>query len=234
MIRYIFDLDGTLVSSGQSITKKHKQQLLGFAKHNYSYIVTGSDYDSIVNQLGEDLVPYFDFIFATQGNSVYKNNELYSWEDWIMSDIMRAWLYKHLKTFCYAYSSPVFIEKTGSISVKFLGTNPTLQDRLNFTKWSDRLIELRKFCYNFNSRFPTHYCTIGGETSVDIVKKTKDKSQIIKYFSDKDELVFFCDKAFPLGNDYTLASTILEKNLGKVYTVNKVSDTYDILTAISQ
>ena len=51
---YIFDIDGTLTPSRNIIDKKFKEDFINFCKHHKVWLVTGSDKDKSIEQLGED------------------------------------------------------------------------------------------------------------------------------------------------------------------------------------
>ena len=83
----------------------------------------------------------------------------------------------------------------------------------------------------FNAKFPTILAQPGGETGIDIYPKGFDKSQIIKDFSDSDNLYFFGDRMDVDGNDFTLAEAIKLKH-GITYQVNDWIDTWNHLKEI--
>ena len=83
----------------------------------------------------------------------------------------------------------------------------------------------------FNAKFPTILAQPGGETGIDIYPKGYDKSQIIKDFSDSDNLYFFGDRMDVDGNDFTLAEAIKLKH-GITYQVNDWIDTWNHLKEI--
>ena len=53
--RFIFDVDGTLTPSRGIIDKEFEKFFLKFCYENYVYLVTGSDYDKTVEQLGKEI-----------------------------------------------------------------------------------------------------------------------------------------------------------------------------------
>ena len=55
MNKFIFDVDGTLTPSRQTIDPEFKKFFLRFIKDNKVFLVTGSDYPKTVEQLGADI-----------------------------------------------------------------------------------------------------------------------------------------------------------------------------------
>lgn len=233
MNRYIFDLDGTLVSSGQTITEAHASHIKTFSKYNYCYLVTSGEYKDVKKQLGEDLISCFDFVFSSSGNAVYKDNELYKYDDWLLTDLMREWLLKAAMRIPYHKIKVEIVDNPGSVLLFLLGKTASKQDKIEFSNWILNETTRKDLCYAFNTRFPMYTACISGSTSIQITKKNKDKQQITDYFSDSDKLIFFGNKIHPYGNDYSLAAKILSKKLGHIYSVKNPQDTYDILTSIA-
>ena len=81
----------------------------------------------------------------------------------------------------------------------------------------------------FNERFPDLHATVGGQTGLDIAPLGRDKSQILRDFSEDDELHFFGDKMEEGGNDYSLAVEV-EKRGGLSYNVENFKDTWKLLS----
>lgn len=235
MDRYIFDVDGTLTESRSEISFDHRDFLLDFAMYNYIYLVSGASYENILNQLGEELCNAADYIFACSGNSVYQQGEKVFEAEFELDMIAERWLKNQLDKSRYTNKTGEHLVKgIGSYNFSILGRRAFDAQRNHYRAWDDLHGERRVLAEQFNRQFPIYYCSVGGDTGVDIVKKGCDKSQITQYFNKQDRLLFFGDCMHPAGNDYTLAKKIIEQKLGVVYQVEEVNDTYNILIALSQ
>ena len=78
------------------------------------------------------------------------------------------------------------------------------------------------------NQFPDLSVALGGQTGIDIGPKGADKSQILRDFSDDDELHFFGDRIEEGGNDYSLAKEVKKRN-GYTYHVRNYNETQEIL-----
>ena len=55
MINYVFDVDGTLTPSRLPINKKFKEFFLEWMEGKKVYLITGSDKDKTIEQIGEEI-----------------------------------------------------------------------------------------------------------------------------------------------------------------------------------
>ena len=76
--------------------------------------------------------------------------------------------------------------------------------------------------------FPDLNVALGGQTGIDIGPLGSDKSQILRDFSEDDELHFFGDRTENGGNDYSLAEGVKSRG-GKSYKVDTWKDTQKLL-----
>ena len=78
-------------------------------------------------------------------------------------------------------------------------------------------------------RYPWLDAVVGGEISIDIYEKFKDKGQIVKDIRGKFE--FFGDRLYPGGNDFAIQQEIvLQKRKGcKTHPVKTWRDTEELL-----
>ena len=75
MINYVFDVDGTLTPSRGKMNENFKNFFLQFIKENTVHLVTGSDYDKTVEQVGAEVTESVDRCFNCSGNSIWKNGK---------------------------------------------------------------------------------------------------------------------------------------------------------------
>lgn len=210
MNRFIFDLNDTLIARNCKIEPDYYDFLSIFTKHNHCYLVTSEDYDYCETVLPKELLDSFDFIFACNGNAVYKQGKLYSCDDWLPDDLLLAWIDKADYICSVKYA-------TGTLRVNFLDNTEVGQ---------------RTFCHSLERRFPLLSCSMVKSSFVDITKNYQTKQQILKHFAATDTLLIFADNTHPLGNDYTLVSDVIDNNLGSVYSIESIDETYQILQAL--
>ena len=70
-MKYIFDVDGTLTPSRSKIDPKFAEWFLDFQKEFDVYLVTGSDRDKTIEQLGDVIYDNAKAVFNCSGNDVW-------------------------------------------------------------------------------------------------------------------------------------------------------------------
>ena len=106
--------------------------------------------------------------------------------------------------------------------------NP-FKGRNDYVNWDkmhqERDYIARRLRYNFSNLS----VALGGQTGIDIGPIGSDKSQILRDFSEDDELHFFGDMCEEGGNDHSLAKAV-EKRGGLSYNVETFKDTWKLLS----
>lgn len=231
---FIFDVDGTLTPSRQPIDPDFKQFFLAFCQHNSVSLVSGSDYDKTLEQLGSEICNSVRYIFSCSGNSV-RDNYTKTVEtrqlDYILGLELRLNQLLHRSDFTLRTGNHIEY-RPGGINFSIVGRNATHDQRKQYIAYDKLTRERETIARILNEEFPYLETTIGGETGVDIVAAGCNKAQITSYFSNDTALIFFGDSTAKGGNDYPLADVITSNKLGEVYTVASWEDTYAILLRI--
>ncbi len=227
MNRFIFDVDGTLTPSRQTIDPEFKQWFLSFIKQNNVYLVTGSDYEKTIEQLGKTICENVMTCYNCSGNDIYAKGKNIKSKQFVapkeLYDLMNGWL----------QGSPFKLrtgnhieERTGTINFSIVGRNCTLEERKEYVQYDLSYRERETIAHQINSEFPTITASVGGETGIDIYNKGADKSQIMKDFTSDDKIFFFGDKMEQGGNDWPLANKLNSK---RCYQVKGWRDTWERL-----
>ena len=212
MNKFIFDVDGTLTPSRQTIDSKFKDFFLQFIKDNPTYLVTGSDYAKTVEQLGEDICKSVNTVYNCSGNDVYSNGENIRNNEFVAPKELYDLMYGWLQGSSFPLRTGNHIEeRMGTINFSIVGRNCTLGERKLYVKHDLENRERESIAYQINLEFPTITATVGGETGIDIYAKGSDKSQILQDFDKNDKIYFFGDKIEQGGNDWPLASKLHKK-----------------------
>ena len=210
----LFDLDGTLVASGQQITT-NMHDILSKLSNNYTLgIVGGGTYEKISQQL-DTSIALFKYIFSECGSVVHMDNKLVEKNNMLdnMSFEDRLYLNKIIKYALYLISKLDIIFhgnqidfRNGLIYISPPGMQATSFERNIFIELDkksnirDNLILLLKL-QDYQNRYDI---VLGGHVGIAIYKKGSDKSQVMKYFPDT--IYFFGDKTDVTGNDYPIFS----------------------------
>ena len=230
MNKFIFDVDGTLTPSRGIMDEKFSAWFFDFMRHNDVYFVTGSDAEKTIEQVAEEIFRKAKYSFNCSGNEVYQIGNLVYKNPWECPDDLWLWLEDQL------YQSPYpnkygrnFEVRTGMLNFSVVGRAAIGEQRKEYYKWDLINREREELAEHINSHWLNVTASVGGETGIDIFEKGKDKSQIIDWFDRDDTLIFFGDRIDPLGNDWTLAQSIIDNYKGMCYNVKDYNETWDIL-----
>lgn len=229
MNKFIFDVDGTLTPSRQTIDPEFKKFFKTFIQDNKVWLVTGSDYAKTVEQVGADICEGVVTCYNCSGSDVWFKGkrvnsksfdapkELYDlMNGWLQSSPFPARMGRHIE------------ERPGMINFSIVGRGATLAERKMYVEYDTANRERESIAYEINSKFENITATVGGETGIDIAPTGADKSQILADFDTNDRIIFFGDRTEPGGNDYPLVKA---NTRGINYQVKDWRDTWSKLNA---
>ena len=228
---FLFDVDGTLTPSRKKIDKEFSKFFSNFCKTHEVYLVTGSDRDKTITQLGKTLYNKVKRVYNCSGNSVWEKNKNVHTSEWNCPCILSSYLELELNASQFKIRTGNHIEeRPGCINFSILGRGEdNMKYRSEYVVWDRKMEERDKLAQNLRRLFPDLCITVGGETGLDISPKGHDKSQILQDFETHDTITFFGDKTFVGGNDYSIAHAIINQKLGTVHQVSNYNETWEIL-----
>ena len=228
---FLFDVDGTLTPSRKKIDKEFSKFFSNFCKTHEVYLVTGSDRDKTITQLGKTLYNKVKRVYNCSGNSVWEKNKNVHTSKWSCPFILSSYLELELNASKFKIRTGKHIEeRPGCINFSILGRGEdNMKYRSEYVVWDRKMEERDKLAQNLRRLFPDLCITVGGETGLDISPKGHDKSQILQDFETHDTITFFGDKTFVGGNDYSIAHAIITNDRGIVHQVSDYNETWEIL-----
>lgn len=232
MIKFIFDVDGTLTPSRSKMNEEFFAWFDDFASNNEVYFVTGSDYAKTVEQLSEHLCEKVAGVYNCSGNVLTQNGKVVRTREWKapqkLYDLMYAWL----QSSQFSIRTGTHIEeRPGMINFSVLGRGANKEQREMYVKYDQANRERESIAYIINTEFDGITATVGGDTGIDIHPTGADKSQILKDFGYKDKINFYGDKMELKGNDWPLAYALENGSysFGKAYPVKDWKHTWELL-----
>ena len=207
---------------------------LEFTKNYRVSLVTGSDCDKTIEQVGEDIFNSVEYSFNCAGNAVYQQGQLVYQNEWGGDLKLLKHLGRELVNTNWRSKLQVgnHVEmRPGMINFSIVGRNCTQKVREEYYDWDQKHKERADICRRLKEEFPELTFEIGGQISIDIFPNGCDKSQVLKYFNN-EEIIFFGDRIELGGNDYHLAQAIIDKGLGRCYNVSNWLDTEKVLKEI--
>ena len=232
MKKFIFDVDGTLTPSRCQIDPEFRAFMLKFSWENDVYLVTGSDRQKTLEQLGLDICYTAKRVYNCSGSDVYEKDKNVYRDNWELPKNVENFLMDELAYSCFPIRNGVHIERRpGQVNFSILGRgkDPSV-GREEYIKWDTERLERVDIVDRLRNAFPDLAITLGGQTGIDIGPKGSDKSQILRDFTKDDELYFFGDKMNEGGNDYSLAIAIANNMMGQAYHVKDYKETWELLT----
>mgnify|MGYP003653499838 CR=1 FL=1 len=236
MNKFIFDVDGTLTPSRRKISSKYKDFFLSFCSENPVYLVTGSDKDKTIEQLGENIVNKAVMVFNCSGNDVWQNGENIYTNKWTMPDEVHNFLMNLLAFINYEDMTGNHLEvRPGTVNFSIVGRNANSKQRQEYIEYDNETAQRQGIVDQFNKFMPDRFkceAVIGGETGIDIYPVGGDKSQILKQIGhiSEDRVFFFGDKIHPGGNDFSLAEAIRKRQIGQVIAILDWKHTFETLS----
>jgi phosphomannomutase len=206
---YLFDIDGTLTPPRQKMDEGFAEFFLPFAKENAVYLVTGSDIKKVKEQIDQRILMMCRGIFACSGNEFWKDGEKIYEQEFYPSHQLVTFLEQCVKDSKFPIKTGCHIEhRPGMVNFSVVGRNADITQRAKYREWDERKQERRAIAYTIlveRERFGDVDVSIGGEVSIDIYPRGKDKSQAVKTIRQLHEglpVVFMGDKMGSDGNDY--------------------------------
>lgn len=176
--------------------------------HSYAF-VSGSDYAKLQEQVPADILQNAYAVYACSGNIHYVYHTEIHRNHWIPPVTLLRDLEQALKESTYRIQTGNHIEqRTGLINFSTVGRNCTAQQRQAYSAWDQITQERVQLCQTLRNRYTDLCFEIGGEISIDIYPRGRDKSQIIADLPTGQPIYFFGDGIKPGCNDYSLACAL--------------------------
>ena len=234
IMKFLFDVDGTLTPSRGRINEDFRLFMVDFCERHDCYIVTGSDQQKTIEQLGGYLYDRFKKQFQCNGNQVFENSVTPEYElEWTLPTQCKEWMEEKVLKSNFAFKTGNHIEeRVGMANFSVVGRNANQTHRTSYVIWDTERDERLLLAREFNEKFAELgvQAQVGGETGLDVTPIGKDKSQVLEWFDE--DVYFFGDACYEGGNDYPLASAIIEKAQGSVYNVDTWKETWEKLKEI--
>lgn len=205
---WAFDVDGTLTPSRQLMDQDFKAWFMRWCKTRRVVLVTGSDYVKTSEQVGHDLAEAVERVHCCAGNSVWEAGREVWHNEWQPDRKLLDILDWMLHASIYPERCGVHEEfRPGMLNFSIVGRNCTLEQRQAYHAWDQQHGERAHLCSIITRMFPELDAQVGGEISIDIFPRGRDKSQLREYYAN-EPMTFFGDGIEPGKNDWPLASLL--------------------------
>tara|TARA_B110000902_G_scaffold224976_1_gene262728 strand:- start:338 stop:1072 length:735 start_codon:yes stop_codon:yes gene_type:complete len=212
----LFDVDGTLTPSRLTVSVNMLTVLkqLRQVENITIGIVGGSDLMKQKEQLGEENLKLFDYVFSENGLYASHMGKLL-----LMTSIVSEMGEDNIKKLINASMKyianldiPVkrgtFIEfRNGMINLCPVGRSCSQEERMQSYQYDLEHNIRKKMVSDLSEELKDLNLTfsIGGQISIDVFPKGWDKTYCLQFVEDKFNIIhFFGDKTYPGGNDYEI------------------------------
>ena len=176
MKNFLFDVDGTLTNPRKQITKSFKCLFLSWMEKQQDC-----------------------------GNKVFLVTGSDKESDWQLTGSLEVAVKNEIRNSVWNGTSGNNIERRiGMANISTIGRDCSQDQRSYYYEWDQQWGEREFICSKLSKSYPEVEFSIGGEISIDIYPKGKDKSQVL---NDIDgETIFFGDRCIEGGNDFSIAT----------------------------
>lgn len=228
-MNFLFDVDGTLTPNRLPIDSHFAEEFLAFCTKHKVYLVSGSDYNKLKEQLPINILKACEAVFACSGNETYIDDQFISKNIWQPPEELLHILNELIQSSKCPVKTSGHIEiRNGMVNFSTIGRNCTLEQRKQYVDWEERTRERQKLIDSVLSPvFPELQFSTGGQISIDIYPKGTGKEQVL----DKVDgpVYFFGDRTQEGGNDRNIAIATLNKPNSAVFCVHGWEETRHLL-----
>ncbi|OQX94366.1 MAG: hypothetical protein B6I23_01400 [Rickettsiaceae bacterium 4572_127] len=231
---YLFDVDGTLTPARLPIKESFLSIFEKFVEKNIVYLVSGSDYKKLCEQLPISLMNKMKGVYGSMGNEFIVKNNLKEKQEFYPEDALIRDLEELRKNTNYPHKCfSNYIEKRlGMINFSVLGRDCNHEERKRYSDWDEVNKEREKIRNKLASKYRKYEFSLGGKISIDINPKGKGKEQVVKKIRKnfkQNEIFFFGDRTKKGGNDYLLAQALIKDGNSQVFQVETYKDVENFL-----
>ena len=235
---FLFDVDSTLTLPRLPMDPSFAERFEIWAETHPFYLISGSDWIKIKEQIPESVLTSAEGIFVCAGNELWEYSRADEPKGPYQSynELVPKLIYKneyapseellsHIKNqIKYAnWQSPIFGEqieyRCGMINVSIIGRACPTEWRTKYAEWAKQDGELVRLANSINENFPEVQAVQGGQISLDICPVGKDKRQVLDYLDLSDRQIQFYGDKITSGNDKSLADEIAKRNCGVSFEV---------------
>ena len=179
-MNYIFDIDGTLTHSRRKIDSRFESFFSNWIKDKKVFLVTGSDKDKTVEQIGENIWSNVTRVYQSCGNQVWERTKLIKESSFFIDSRIRNTLDTYIEKSKWKFKfDNNFEQRVGLVNFSTIGRNCTQEMRDKYYKWDLKNREREKICEFINTNFSNIEASVGGQISIDIYERGKNKAQVL-------------------------------------------------------
>lgn len=218
---FIFDVDGVLCDRNHKIDLKFKEWFLDWSQDKTYYIITGSNREKTISQIGEEILLNAQISFHCLGNNIWMQDREVTVNHINLKKEEIDFLNQLINESKFYIKTGNHIEmRKGSINFSIIGKNATQEQRNKYVKYDAHFKERIEIIKHIKQTIPRLEAYIGGDVSVDICLRGANKGQILNLINVAEtEINFFGDRCFAYGVDYPVVNS-LSKLQHKIFNIS--------------
>ena len=234
MIAWVFDIDGVLCDTGQTMPVDFAQWFITWAQNKNIFYVTGSHKEKTIDVLGQEVYDLALVKYHCLGNYIVTNKEEYYFNQFELKEHENNFLESLIQSSPYPIKTGRHInQRPGSINFSIVGRNADQKQRLDYKSYDKLTNERLQIIEKIKIHMPQYEAYLGGDISIDICNSGANKGQCVEYVRTIDgvgDIIFFADRIGPYGIDKPFCDAMAPTD--KFYHVNGFKDTWNILKTI--
>lgn len=231
---FVFDVDGTLTGPRRVMYEDFTRFFRAFARSNPVYLVSGSDYGKLEEQLPAHLLDEVQGVFACSGNELRQQGQLrYQMTHEFPAELL-AFAQQFVDESAYPVRTGNHLEpRVGALNVSVVGRNATPGQRNDYQQFDHQNLERQRLIDALNSEFSEYEANSGGQISVDVSPRGWNKARVCREVAARHPdavFHFFGDNIQPGGNDMPLAEAFTAHSPENcIYPVKDHFETWKVL-----
>jgi len=234
MIAWVFDIDGVLCNTGQTMPEDFASWFLNWSNDKKIFYVTGSHKEKTIDVLGKQVYDIALVKYHCLGNYIVTAKEEYFFNQFSLKEHENLFLENLVASSPYPIKTGRHInQRPGSINFSIVGRNADNAQRSAYKAYDNDTKERIKLIKEIESNLPNYEAYLGGDISIDITKSGANKSQCVGYIRTIDgitDIIFFADRIGPNGIDQPFCDTMAANDT--FYHVKGYKETWDILKTL--
>ena len=209
---FVFDIDGTLTEPRQPMTPGMAAFLSDLALRYPVYLVTGSDWPKVLEQVPTWVRDDIRGIFTCAGAELWQNDQRVSAREVKFPDALIDTFRTLAAASPYPFRFGRHVERrTGMVNVTVVGRNADEAARKAYRAFDDAYGERARIVEELSAQFPDFSYAVGGDISIDIAPAGWTKAQVLPQLLEwhpDTPITFFGDRVCEGGNDLPLAEAL--------------------------
>ena len=226
---FLFDVDGTLTPPREAMTQEFVEFFTTWALNKRVFLVSGSDYNKLKQQLPWSLLESIEGVFGCMGSTFHSAGYCLYRRSFQVPEELRSMLSEQLEQSNFPLRTGNHMEgRPGMLNFSIVGRNASREERRAYFEYDSTHKERERIAQAINDKYDNIDAAVGGEISIDIYPSGADKSQILSELP-QSPFVFFGDRMAEGGNDYALAHVLQSNPDNTLHPVDSYEETWEIL-----